>query len=220
MLRNGQDYWLVSQQVNEQWARPDGQTWMGSRGLDSVPMSAKDGVAWRKDGKPNGERLPARLEKDSGTDAFLLCDKGMSLKQVQALPTDPAALKNTLSRMLPPEKPVPGSLSRDQLVQGCLTDLLSHLPAQPKVRAAAYRVLAAMPRVTVGGKVTDERGRKGVEVRTKGRGGTADKMIIDTRSSLVLVTSRTVPGIPGVPAGQVYLQVGWTDAGPKVPALP
>lgn len=212
-------YWMLGRQLIGQWSRPDGRSWTGYRGLGAVPMSAEDAPAFRRDGSPDPNPISPALDRDTGTKTFLVCDRDMTFKQVQALPTDPGELRGALRRAIPRDHPTAGR-TPDEVVKNCATDLLSYVPAPPKVRAAAYRMLAATPGVTAMGEVADERGRTGVGLRVRVLRGVADTVIIDPGSSLVLSTSRTVPGVPGKVDKVLYLEAGWTDGGPRIPALP
>ncbi|MEV4254172.1 CU044_5270 family protein [Spirillospora sp. NPDC049652] len=212
------DYWILGWQLIGQWSRPDGRSWTGYRGLPPTPMSAKDAPAFRRDGSPDPSPGSPALVREAGTQTFLLCDSRMTFKQVQALPTDPGALRSALRRAVPADHPTAGRTA-DEVVRNCATDLLSYVPAPPKVRAAAYRMLAAMPGVTAIGEVTDERGRKGVGLRVQVKPSVTDTVVIDPASSLVLSTSRTLSKVPGTVDKILYLQVGWTDAPPKIPTL-
>ncbi|MGK5554785.1 CU044_5270 family protein [Actinomadura kijaniata] len=213
------NYWMLGRQLIGQWSRPDGRSWTGYRGLGAVPMSAKDAPAFRRDGSPDPSPISPRLVKDTGTKTFLVCDREMTFKQVQALPTDPGKLNGALKRAIPRDHSTAGRTA-DEVVKNCVIDLLGFVPAPPKVRGAAYRMLAAMPGVTAMGKVTDERGRKGFGLHVRVLRGVTDTIIIDPDSSLVLSTSRTTPDVPGKVAKVLYLQVGWTDSDPRIPTLP
>ncbi|WP_067473752.1 CU044_5270 family protein [Actinomadura hibisca] len=213
------EYHMLGQQLIGQWSRPDGQSWTGARGLGAVPMSAKDAPAFRRAGSPDPNPIRPQLTKETGTATFLVCDREMTFKQVQALPTDPGKLRSALRRAVPRNHPTAGRTT-DEVVRNCVTSLLGFVPAPPKVRAAAYRLFAAMPGVTAMGEVTDERGRKGFGLRVQGRRGFVETVIIDPASSLVLSTSVTGSGPVGTLSKMLYLQVGWTDSEPRIPTLP
>lgn len=185
----------------------------------AVPMTAKDAPAFRRDGSPDPSPISPALDKESGTKTFLVCDRGMTFKQVQALPADPDGLRSALRRAIPRDHPTAGRTA-DEVVKNCATDLLSFVPAPPKVRAAAYRMLAAMPGVTAMGTVTDERGRKGFGLHVRVLRGVADTVVIDPGTSFVLSTSRTVPDVPGKVDKVLYLRAGWTGGEPRIPTLP
>ncbi|MEV5568957.1 CU044_5270 family protein [Spirillospora sp. NPDC052269] len=212
-------YWILGQQLIGQWSRPDGRSWTGYRTLGAKPMSAKDAPAFQRDGSRDPNPVPPSLNKDAKTKTFSVCDSAMTFKQVQALPTDPGTLRAALRRMVPPDHPTAGR-TVDEVVRNCVTDLLSFVPAPPKVRAAAFRAFAAMPGVTSLGPVTDERGRTGIGLRIQFRRGFTDTVIIDPDSSLVLSDSVTGSKAPEQLGKVLYIQVGWTDSAPKVPTLP
>ncbi|WP_034488129.1 CU044_5270 family protein [Actinomadura oligospora] len=219
-FRNEQkDYWTLGRQLVGQWSLPDGRSWTGYRGLGAVPMTARDAPAFRRDGSPDPSPISPTLDKDTTTKTFLVCGSAMTFKQVQALPDDPGKLRDALSRAVLRNHPTAGRTA-DEVVKYCVPDLLSFVPAPPKVRAAAYRMLATMPGVSTRGQVTDERGRKGIALEVRGRRGITDTVIIDPDSSLVLSTSRTVPGVPGQFDKVLYLRSGWTDGNPEIPTLP
>jgi hypothetical protein len=124
-----------------------------------------------------------------------------------------------------------------------LADLLVYLPVPPGVRAAAYRALANMPRVTSIGPTRDELGRAGVGIEiAEGRGWTPvpgdpvrchDKhrcypaaparnitrtLIIDPGTSHVLADETTIG--KNSYSDTLILGAGWTNEKPHKPALP
>ena len=46
-------YSLVERRISEQWQAPDGRLWVGYRELGTLPASAADKKAWRRDGSPS-----------------------------------------------------------------------------------------------------------------------------------------------------------------------
>ncbi|MFC6930223.1 hypothetical protein ACFQHO_07650 [Actinomadura yumaensis] len=182
-------------------------------------MTAEDAPAFRRDGSPDPDPISPVLDKETGTKTFLVCDREMTFKQVQALPADPGGLRSALRRAIPRDHPTAGRTA-DEVVKNCATDLLSFVPAPPKVRAAAYRMLAAMPGVTAMGVVTDERGRKGFGLHVRVQRGITETVVIDPDTSFVLSTSRTAPDVHGKLDKVLYLRVGWTGDEPRIPTLP
>lgn len=213
------DFWILGRQLIGQWSRPDGTSWHGYRGLGAVPATEKDAPAFKRAGSPDPNPISPMLDRDTGTGTFPVCDGQMTFKQVQALPTDPGKLRVALRRVVPANHPTRGRTA-DEVVRTCVSDALSSIPAPPKVRAAAFRLLADMPGVTSLGAVTDERGRKGVGLRLQNPGGGADTVIIDPATSFVLSTSLTAPNIPGKLDKELYLKAGWTNSDPEIPTLP
>src|SRR5262249_26490325 len=142
-----------------------------------------------------------------------------------------------------PPAPAAGPAVIDQNVAAELADLLVYLPVPPGGRAAAYRALADMPRVTSIGPTRDELGRAGVGIEiAEGRGWTAvpgdpvrcqDKhrcypaasarnitrtLIIDPGTSQVLADETTIGKSPY--SDTLILGAGWTNQKPHKPALP
>ncbi|MET8046577.1 hypothetical protein ABZU75_03180 [Streptosporangium sp. NPDC005286] len=139
----------------------------------------------------------------------------LTLKEIEALPADPEALKKRALEAIRRDKdavgPAEESLSRT------LASLLYELPASPQVRGAAYRALATLPGVRVEGRSTDPRGRSGVAVIFLIQGDRTPRirLIIDPDTSKVLTFE--VAGVPekGV---NVVLESGWTDTKPSPPS--
>ncbi|MGI5166389.1 CU044_5270 family protein [Spirillospora sp. CA-253888] len=167
-----------------------------------------------------------RVVRTLPSHTFSVCDKTMSFKQLQALPTDPAGLKAALTRAMEnnDDGPVPAD-ARESFLQGCMVGLLLDVPVRPQTRAAAFRALATMPGVKATGATKDERGRPGVGLNVHAGGdGSFTRLVIDPETSLVLSQSVEQTGalakLKSKSQRLVYLQVGWSDAAPAVPALP
>lgn len=116
----------------ETWTKPNGETWS---------RSAKSG----------GKVVSLALVNSHPFDLF---GAGMTLEQLRALPTDPAALQAWIAEAITngagrtsagPLKDVPELF--EQAKFDSLVSLVSTLPAPPEVRAAAFRALAAYPGV-------------------------------------------------------------------------
>ncbi|QXJ22808.1 CU044_5270 family protein [Actinomadura graeca] len=240
----GNRYWVDKRSVTETWTLRSGRSASGFRDVGARPSTQADAAAWKRDGSPTSWDLgrgdtvdgahiivhsgprPGEVNKVTGPGTFTVCDKEMSFAQVRALPAEPAALKDAVVDAMRnnDDGPVPAA-ARNGFVQQCLAGLLADVPAAPKVRGAAYRALATMPAVKVIGRTTDERGRKGIGlVLQSGDRGPVTRLVIDPRTSLVLSASVAQTGelakLRSKSGTTVYLQVGWTDDGPRVPALP
>ncbi|MEU8123564.1 CU044_5270 family protein [Spirillospora sp. NPDC049024] len=92
-------------------------------------------------------------------------------------------------------------------------------PVRPKVRAAAYRVLADLPDVRSLGPVTDQNGRQGQALARTGAGGEGVgpgtyRLIIDPKTGSPLGTDYR-----GAGSGEysLVLNYGYTDEAPKIP---
>ncbi|MET8388377.1 hypothetical protein ABZV14_35830 [Streptosporangium canum] len=74
--------------------------------------------------------------------------------------------------------------------------IIMRFPVSPKVRAAAYRMIASLPGVTAVGEVTDPLGRRGRAVsipRTTDTGESegVDRLVVDAETGLPLGPVRT-----------------------------
>lgn len=209
---------------SESWITRDGHSWSGRQWIT---------------GPHAGE---STFFKVRGRTDFRICDDKMTYRQLAALPTEAAALRaRLLKAMGSKDDSVPAArrdtftLYRDAALNKCLSDLLVDIPVSPKVRAAAYRVLAASPDATVTGKTTDPRGRAGVGVTLRvpaPAGRDTIQLVIDPSTSLVLSTlsmrvhdGSAIPSLEGFKAGdvtmattRVYVQVGWTNERPHPPS--
>ena len=165
----------------------DGQTWQ-----------RKDGASWSAD---NG----AAVSKREG--GFTLCDKVVDFAALQALPTDPVALRDALedAMMDNDDGPVPAD-AQESFVTSCTVALLS-MPVSPGVRGAAFRSLAALPDTENLGRATDREGRVGTELAF-GDGDGRQNVIIDPDSGALLQFDYA--GTGGRTQGTV-LEAGWTD---------
>ncbi|GAA2130251.1 CU044_5270 family protein [Actinomadura napierensis] len=236
-------YWMDKLVVNETWTNAAGVAWSGHREVGARPHSVADELAWRRDGSPTRWDLgtadtpgggglvlstsprPGDVVKMKGPHTVSVCDKEMSFEQAQALPAQSDALKNALRNAMldNDDGPVPGS-ARNGFLQQCLAGLLAEVPTRPKVRGAAYRALASLPGVTSAGRAADEGGRKGVGLVLQSTRGPLYRLVIDPKTSLVLSESVEQTGAAAKVKSKFqrtrYLAVGWTDSGPKAPALP
>ncbi|MFC5814500.1 CU044_5270 family protein [Nonomuraea harbinensis] len=219
----GNTYRLETSNLAEQWVSTDGRVWSGHKRLAARPL---DEAAWRRDGAPTewkaGDGVHSttpgegRLTEVAGGGSFRFGGEDLTPAQLAELPTDPAALTERARRVIRADGVEEGSVS--DVVPTTLATLLYELPAAPEVRAAAYRALATLPRVTVEEGAEDPTGRPGVSVSfplqhdqpTRGR------LIVDPGTSMVLAYE--VTGAPGKgDRTEVVLASGWTDAEPAPP---
>jgi hypothetical protein len=99
---------------------------------------------------------------------------------LQALPTDPAALRALLdARKIEGGPPGPA----EDFVQ--IGDRSRETDASPALRAAIYKVAAAIPGVEVLGPARDRAGRLGIGLAYK-TSGARDELIFDPRTSALL----------------------------------
>ncbi|MEU4545739.1 CU044_5270 family protein [Nonomuraea dietziae] len=220
--QNDNTYHLEISYLWERWVAKDGRGWIGRRQLAARPL---DMEAWRRDGSPTewkigkdgglfstspGEGTLTRLKGDQ---RLYWSAMPLTLKEIEALPADPEALKKRALEAIRRDNavgPAEAALPRT------LASLLYGLPTSPQVRGAAYRALATLPGVRVEGRTTDQRGRSGVAVTflIQGEGTPSTRLIIDPDTSKVLASEVT-----GTPQRiNVVLESGWTDAKPSLPS--
>jgi hypothetical protein len=171
--------------VVDVWTRRDGTQWGGSNGV----VLGNDG-----DGSPA---------------AFQVAFTRLTFAQLQGLPTTADGLTAWIDGSIKRSKTgrVPAGAERTY-VPRTLIELLYEFPAPPKVRAAAYRALAALPNVKSLGAV---KGGRGLLINS----GTADeqRLVFDPKTSLVHSVGDT--GTASYHRVTV-LAAEWTNTLPKV----
>jgi hypothetical protein len=167
--------------------------------------AARDGRAWHS-GTENGKPTPLKR-----TWKFGLCDKEVGFDQIEALPSTPDALRASMTEAMKhnDDGPVPAAY-QDDFVTGCMIDLLYSLPAPAKIRAAAFRSLAAMPHSEKLGTRTDHLGRVG-EALSITNGDTRTLLIINPHTATVLEFDRTVSGAKSIDQRTTVRTTGWTN---------
>jgi hypothetical protein len=175
------------------------------------------------------------LREDAGGSLGMLTNgEPMTPDGLGKLPATPEELRGYLESVIT-KRAADGSVP--PLGQGQHADLwlydmgvhiIMHFPVSPKVRAAAYRMIASLPSVTAVGEVTDPLGRRGRAVsipRTTDTGESegVDRLVVDAETGLPLALEHTNapdPSRQGA-AGFFYEAVketGWTDEKPDLPA--
>ncbi|GAA3153144.1 hypothetical protein GCM10010466_50170 [Planomonospora alba] len=227
-------YRLVESRITEQWVARDGRVWSGSRALGARPASKADEDAWRRDGSPaewssRGRVLSTspeegRLTAATGKVPFSMAGRAMTFEQIQGLPTEAAALKDRVSRVVREQEAGGASAggSPDGVVADALSGLLWSKPSPPAVRAAAYRALAELPNVRYLGEAADELGRTGAAFSFTLRTTPSVRrtLIIDPGDSQVLSSTATGLSEAGGDQVELVLEAGWTDDEPAAPGLP
>ncbi|MGJ6968724.1 CU044_5270 family protein [Streptosporangium sp. G11] len=225
---NNITYSLETSALSETWMAKDGRTWIGYRELTTRPLDLE---AWRRDGSPTewakGKDPAPPFSTSPGKAVFFQNKKKhrlywsampMTLKEIEALPADPEALKKRAAEAIRRDRDFVGSVEGG--LPGTLASLLYELPASPQVRSAAYKALATLPAVRVEGPTTDSRGRPGIAVTFPIQEGrpARDRLIIDPDTSKVLAVDAI-----GMPKGKgngggVVLESGWTGTKPSPPS--
>jgi hypothetical protein len=159
--------------VTEHWAGGEGHTATGLRVLSLRAASQADAQAHSKNGSPTHVKVRlSDLPKPSPTFALELPDKGRltgdSTSYFGTLELSDVAWQKLTSR---PESLVDALLAlRDPSTKGdpnawlfaALSELVADSPANPALRATAFKALSALPGVTVEGVATDLNGRIGI----------------------------------------------------------
>ncbi|MEY9841063.1 CU044_5270 family protein [Streptacidiphilus sp. EB103A] len=137
---------------------------------------------------------PVHEDKTSpGPGRFSIGTRNLTWEQLDALPTDTAALRSVLEKCANPGQ------DRSEEVFTVIGDLLDS-PASPKLRSALYQVAADLPGVRLVGKATDATGRSGTEVE-RADGKIVVHYIIDPANGQLLETLVTAAeALPALPA--------------------
>ncbi|MDG4810097.1 CU044_5270 family protein [Micromonospora sp. WMMD1120] len=234
-------YWLLRRSVTESWdaSDPAEASWTGHRDLGVRPASQADERAWRAAGAPSEWTLDTdgpkplvlstrpdagTLSRDRSAPRYLEDLGQLDLEQVRRLPDEPRALRAWTSERIRARMGVPaGSPTSDRLLFGFLGRMLLDTPAPPKVRGAAFRILAEIPGVRGLDAVTDAHGRSGQGVEFRDDSGTV-RLIVDPSTHRLLgeQTSSTPKdaAVPGKQSTTVVLTAQWSDAAPQRPSLP
>ncbi|HEU5029631.1 MAG TPA: CU044_5270 family protein [Spirillospora sp.] len=183
-------YKVDSRQGNETWTGRDGKGSMVHLDPVDVPLTPQDARKWRAAGAPKMARVPdpegaagsVFLDMGTGTgragpfptspddSAY-----GLTPAKLAQLPTEPKALEDALLNLRgdwhaysakPAKEPIRALRGQERVraLSDVTTALLSTAPAPPKVRAAAFRMLAAQPGVRAGGRTADPLGRTGTVI--------------------------------------------------------
>jgi hypothetical protein len=249
-------YGVVVRDRAETWtpSRPGVHSWTLQQNLGAKPATAADTAAWQRAGspaafeievpkppntKPRTGRLktftakaaPGRPDVSSAAlvdgDKVFWLGRNVTMKDLRSLPPDAKRLKAELMRWYEghgTESDQP--MASDEWLYQVARGLVMDMPVKPAVRAAAFRMLAALPAVRSVGKATDPQGRTGnaiaVDEKTS-RGVVRHQMIIDLSSGTALASENIVlkPAAgTGIPAGRtvdstVIVTTEWTDAPPR-----
>ena len=242
----GADYLVMDRHRNERWtpSATGGDLWSSTKSLGARPATAADEEAWKQAGSPTEipvkprpmtlSTSPRKMSTDhspltNGDTVFWLGRK-VTMKDLRDLPADPAKLKAWLLRSYErhgiesSSDPKPADAWLFSVSAGLIIDM----PVTPQVRAAAFRMLAALDTVDVIENVTDAEGRQGtavaIEERTKGSGVLENRLIFDQATGRGLANENVVVKPGGLPSdfepGTVWfshavLEAGWTDSKPS-----
>jgi hypothetical protein len=217
--------------------------------LGARPATPQDEAAWRRAGSPATVRFQTGTRKLKGGtlstkpkppqrsssaltdgDKVFWLGRNVSVADLLALPGDPAKLRASLLRWYDGHGTESSStkMASDTWLFTVATALVNGvMPVTPQVRAAAYRMLSALPSVRSLGAVKDPAGRHGVAIAFTERtpnGVVEHRLVIDKATGNALaevLVIRTPGGVNAVlPAGTTLsattvLTSAWTDAGPR-----
>ncbi|GAB3958944.1 hypothetical protein GCM10029978_004980 [Actinoallomurus acanthiterrae] len=181
-------YKIESRQQYDLWTGRDGKALFSATDLPARPWTAEDRAKWQRAGSPTTIQAPS----SEGPITLFLDTKsamplpqprpesdqrffGMTPAQIAELPTEPKALQNALFNLRDRWHAFSSTSAKERLgaLQGAeraraLSDvagvLLAGAPTPPKVRAAAFRMLATQPGIRAEGTTTDPMGRTGTVV--------------------------------------------------------
>ncbi|WP_067474844.1 CU044_5270 family protein [Actinomadura hibisca] len=229
---------MYERERSEYWAAADprGKDWLAQTKLGMEPVTRADEDAWKRlkcpdflaeapgDGDCTKLLRDGRRKVETGRIDYGFVptiDKKLTVRDFAALPADPARLREALNRHL-------GHRANDQQVFEMGSDLVLGAPVSPRVRAAAFRMIAALPAIHTLGELTDPLGRKGTAVSLKVAYDSLSldqRLIIDPSTGLAL-TSYTVAvknddgrNGTGIKKGEIQsseslLEASWTDTHP------
>lgn len=174
-----------------------------------------------------------RREDAGGSLGMLTNGEPMTPDRLGKLPATPEGLRDYLEAVIK-KRAADGSvppLGQGQSADLWLYDMGVHIimrfPVSPKVRAAAYRMIASLPGVTAVGEVTDPLGRRGRAVsipRTTDTGESegVDRLVVDAETGLPLALEHTNAPDPSRQGATGYyeavIETRWTDEKPDLPA--
>ncbi|MEV3923033.1 CU044_5270 family protein [Actinomadura coerulea] len=199
----GGAYWYVktTSTAREGGARTSLESWTG-----------RDGRVWWK-----GEKTRGKVVSLTQPAPFRLGGPGVTLAQLQSLPSSPDALKAWIAASvkrsgIESSAGRPDAAARERSVFDGLLSLVSQLPAPPKVRAAAFRAIATYPGVKDLGAV---KGGHGLSI-SFGEGGNAH-LVVDPKTSRITDTDFFVSadGARVTAPGGAAITAEWTDRAPR-----
>ncbi|MBO2460112.1 CU044_5270 family protein [Actinomadura violacea] len=182
-------YKVDSRQGNESWTGRDGSGETFHLDPPDVPLTAQDAQKWRA----AGSRRMVRVPDPEGAVGSVYLDMagtgpagpfpvspgdlayGLTPARLDRLPTEPKALESALLDLkgdwhaytaTAKKEPIRALRGQERIraLSEVTIALLSTAPAPPKVRAAAFRMLAAQPGVRAGGRTADPLGRSGTVI--------------------------------------------------------
>ncbi|GAA4105285.1 CU044_5270 family protein [Actinomadura miaoliensis] len=213
---SGRQILLVAATTAERAPEGTGKYWHvkvvegGGDGLWWETWTRSDGRTWSR-----GTKTRSDVTVFTHPSPFRFGGENVSFEQLRTLPTEPEALRAWLTRNVESSDVRtgagrPDAAMREQIVFDGLVSLVSQLPAPPKVRAAAFRAIAASPKVKSLGPV---KGGQGLLITTDH--GQA-RLVVDPTTSRVRNTNHfvTADGARVTSEDGVTIVAEWTDTPP------
>ncbi|TMR23949.1 hypothetical protein ETD86_06375 [Nonomuraea turkmeniaca] len=243
-------YDMVQESRHEMWtpSATGGEQWSRSQSLGARPASEEDRKAWEAAGSPEkvevaepGKRGSLALETETAPgkmrtsrsplvdgDKVFWLGRNVTMKDLRGLPSDPDDLKKWLLRSYEGHDTESSSpMASDVWLFKVSAGLITDMPVTPRVRGAAFRMLAELDTVKVVENLTDAEGRQGtavsIEERVKGGAVLENRLIFDESTGRALANEYVVVKPGGLQAGfepgEVFistavLEAGWTDDKP------
>ncbi|WP_242902637.1 CU044_5270 family protein [Actinomadura terrae] len=246
-------YTIVTVGKDDGWTptRPGGRSHGRQQSLGAKPATPADEAAWRRAGSPSEFEIrigtplgkgrykslkvrtapgPARTSSMplvDGDKVFWL-GRNVTMKDLRALPSEPKRLKATLLRWYGGHDTESDSvpMSADAWLYRVGGSVVTSLPVTPKVRAAAFRMLAGLKSVEGIGRVKDAEGRTGDAIamdEKTWRGVIRHRLVIDPSNGNALADENVLvkpSGKESAPAGSLLnsttvLTMEWTDSAPR-----
>ncbi|GAA2729695.1 CU044_5270 family protein [Actinocorallia aurantiaca] len=232
---------------------PGGEQGGSSQRLGFEFPTPEDEAAWRQAGSPSKVAVAApkpaavgapgrasyEITREPGkesTESNRLVDgdkvfwlgENVTMQDLLSLPDDPKRLKAWLLRSYKGHDTESSSvpMTSDAWLYRVATGLIADMPVTPKVRGAAFRMLADLKTVQVVANVTDFDGRSGTAVTMKEKANGAvllNRLLFDQATGRALQTDGVVVEPGGyqkdLPAGTIWNSVtitssGWADERP------
>ncbi|GAA1555229.1 hypothetical protein GCM10009678_42780 [Actinomadura kijaniata] len=241
--RNGERYVIEDRRITELWTptrNPDSAV-ISVRELGAGPATPADRAAWQRAGSPsdwpigNGMRLKAKPDRrqpvvrsQRGRGGFRFMGEPVTLAELQRLPADPQGLRTLILRgrkqaVDTGRAPRENGPSEAETVF-LETSVLLRLPAPPRTRGAAYRLIASLPGLRYEGRARDPLGRPGPAVDLPGgraatgadeMSGVTRRLIVDPKTSHLLAwQDHTTGSRRQLVTSTAYESIGWTDTPP------
>ncbi|WP_433331643.1 CU044_5270 family protein [Spirillospora sp. CA-294931] len=235
-------YTIVTEERSDEYAptKPGLKMWGRQQYLGARPATPADVTAWKKAGAPTtfkvsipvgpGAKMtkPAVFATAPGKPTVSSSDlvdgnkiywlgRNVTYKDLSVLPADPARLKASLLRWYTGHSTEALSVRQpsDEWLFDVTAGLITAMPVTPKVRAAAFRMLADLKTIEASGPVTDSQGRKGTAVTatTRTSKGTVQKRLIIDTQGRPLARDTLLAGAPHT--STTITKITWTNHTPR-----